>query len=165
MRSCSQAAAPEAWNNLLPDWFMGSASWMGAQKKDPTGQNFDPQAESNEYPVHEVRLDAYFISKYELTQGQWARIVRERSRPSLNLAGFTPVGSPPFSRATFVSGTRLANHAVGLHVPADRGVRTEWSQLRIGLDQRRQIVVMQFVAPMLVGPILERQLFHQRRSQ
>jgi serine/threonine protein kinase/formylglycine-generating enzyme required for sulfatase activity len=34
-----------------------------------------------ERPVHPVQLDAYFISKYEMTQGQWVRVVG--SNPSI----------------------------------------------------------------------------------
>jgi formylglycine-generating enzyme required for sulfatase activity len=57
----------------------GGKSWMGAQKDDPNGQNFDPAAESDE-SVHEVELSPYFLSKYEMTQGQWERIAA--SNPS-----------------------------------------------------------------------------------
>jgi serine/threonine protein kinase/formylglycine-generating enzyme required for sulfatase activity len=46
---------------------------MGAQKKDFEKPPYDPQATQDESPVHEVSLGAYFLSKYELTQGQWAR--------------------------------------------------------------------------------------------
>ena len=57
----------------------GGTFWMGAQKTDPEGPNYDPQAESIESdkegnPV-EVVLDPYFLSKYEMTQGQWEGFV------------------------------------------------------------------------------------------
>jgi len=52
----------------------GGTFAMGAQS-DPAEANFDPQAGGNESPVHEVTLDAYFLSKYELTQGQWEQFV------------------------------------------------------------------------------------------
>lgn len=48
--------------------------WMGAQSGDPQGRNYDPEAEEDEGPVHEVELSAYFLSKYEMTQGQWERL-------------------------------------------------------------------------------------------
>ncbi len=51
----------------------GGTFWMGAQAVEPEGRNYDPQAQSDESPVHEVELSAYFLSKYELTQGQWKR--------------------------------------------------------------------------------------------
>ena len=36
--------------------------------------NFDPDAYGEEMPVHEVALDPFFISKYEMTQGQWQHL-------------------------------------------------------------------------------------------
>jgi formylglycine-generating enzyme required for sulfatase activity len=51
----------------------GGTFWMGAQNK-PGAQNHDPAASSDEGPVHEVELSPYFLSKYEMTQGQWQRI-------------------------------------------------------------------------------------------
>ncbi len=54
---------------------------MGAQKgrsKDPaSGPNRDPFAQEKDGPVHEVTLDPFFLSKYEMTQGQWQRIAHE----------------------------------------------------------------------------------------
>jgi serine/threonine protein kinase/formylglycine-generating enzyme required for sulfatase activity len=52
----------------------GGTFWMGAQKDDPAGHNYDPQAEGDEGPVHEVDLTAFFLSKCELAQGQWVRL-------------------------------------------------------------------------------------------
>jgi len=45
--------------------------WMGAQNTDEAEPNYDSGALDAEGPVHEVRLSAYFLSKYEMTQGQW----------------------------------------------------------------------------------------------
>ena len=44
---------------------------MGAQSADPKKRNYDPKAYFNESPVHEVPLPPFFLSKYEMTQGQW----------------------------------------------------------------------------------------------
>ena len=49
----------------------GGTFLMGSQKKDPDEPNFDPNGQSGESPVHKVALGAYFMSKYEMTQGQW----------------------------------------------------------------------------------------------
>ena len=46
---------------------------MGAQGKDKQSGSYDPEAASSEGPVHEVVLSAFFLSKYEMTQGQWVR--------------------------------------------------------------------------------------------
>ena len=56
---------------LLP----GGTFRMGAQRTDPGGPNYDPQARDNESPVHAVTLSAFFLSKYEMTQAQWERFV------------------------------------------------------------------------------------------
>ncbi|MCC7015500.1 MAG: SUMF1/EgtB/PvdO family nonheme iron enzyme [Planctomycetes bacterium] len=63
----------------------GGTFWMGAQNK-PGAQNHDPLAGSEEGPVHEVELSPYFLSKYEMTQGQWQRIA------ATNPSGYQPPG-------------------------------------------------------------------------
>ena len=59
---------------LLP----GGRFGMGAVPPDDDhplgGPNVDPEAKWAEGPVHEVELDAFFISKYELTRGQARRL-------------------------------------------------------------------------------------------
>jgi formylglycine-generating enzyme required for sulfatase activity len=52
----------------------GGRFQMGAQASDPAGANYDPDAQEDEAPVREVRLSPYFVSKYEMTQGQWERL-------------------------------------------------------------------------------------------
>ncbi|MEQ1892473.1 MAG: bifunctional serine/threonine-protein kinase/formylglycine-generating enzyme family protein [Planctomycetota bacterium] len=54
---------------LLP----GGRFLMGSQALDPDQPNYDPWAEPNEAPVHEIELSPFFVSKYELTWGQWTR--------------------------------------------------------------------------------------------
>jgi formylglycine-generating enzyme required for sulfatase activity/serine/threonine protein kinase len=51
----------------------GGTFWMGAQSADPAAPNYDKLALNVEGPVHEVMLSPYFLSKYEMTQGQWLR--------------------------------------------------------------------------------------------
>ncbi len=55
----------------------GGKFWMGAQGTDKDKPNYDPGAAVgalDEGPVHEVTLSAYFLSKYEMTQGQWQHL-------------------------------------------------------------------------------------------
>ena len=54
----------------------GGKFFMGGQKDRTDTPNYDPEivAGSDEGPVREVELAPYFLSKYELTQGQWARL-------------------------------------------------------------------------------------------
>ena len=47
---------------------------MGAQRDDPEARNYDSQAGGDEGPVHEVALSPFFLSKYEMTQGQWQHV-------------------------------------------------------------------------------------------
>jgi formylglycine-generating enzyme required for sulfatase activity len=56
---------------LLP----GGTYQMGAQKEDPGGPNYDPEAEDDEGPVHEVTLRPFLIAKCELTQSQWKSVM------------------------------------------------------------------------------------------
>ena len=59
----------------------GGTFLMGSQSDDPAGLNYDENHRSDEV-LHEVALDPYFLSKYELTQGQWERIMGPGSNPS-----------------------------------------------------------------------------------
>jgi formylglycine-generating enzyme required for sulfatase activity len=56
---------------LLP----GGVFLMGAQATNPSDPNYDPQALGSEGPVHQTTLSPFFLSKYEMTQGQWSRFV------------------------------------------------------------------------------------------
>jgi formylglycine-generating enzyme required for sulfatase activity len=62
---------------LLP----GGKFWMGASKDPDAPHNYDKDAASDEGPVHEVELSAFFLSKYEMTQGQWKQL--SGTNPSL----------------------------------------------------------------------------------
>jgi formylglycine-generating enzyme required for sulfatase activity len=62
---------------------------MGAQKDDSGAPNYDPAAEHNEGPVHEVTLDWFFLAKHELGQAQWA-LLTGGERPSLTQPGSDP---------------------------------------------------------------------------
>jgi len=64
----------------------GGASWLGAQKSDPDGRNYDPRAKDNEGPVHLVYLSPFLLSKYELNQAQWIRLCG--TNPSFSSEGF-----------------------------------------------------------------------------
>ena len=74
---------------LLP----GGTFHMGAQTGTggADGRNIDPRATAIEQPVHPVSLAPFFLAKYEVTQGQWMRIMGEN--PSAYPAG-REVGDP-----------------------------------------------------------------------
>ena len=99
----------------------GGTFWMGAQKEDPQGRNYDAHAEPDEGPVHEVTLDAFFISKYEMTQGQWERFTGEN--PSTYPPGFNAVGiihnaSHPVENVSWEDCTRVTSR-LGLVLPTE----------------------------------------------
>jgi formylglycine-generating enzyme required for sulfatase activity len=59
------------------------AFWMGAQNEDMAEPNYDPECIYDERPEHKVTLSAFFLSKYEMTQGQWVRTSKgDRPNPS-----------------------------------------------------------------------------------
>ncbi|MEW6746258.1 MAG: SUMF1/EgtB/PvdO family nonheme iron enzyme [Planctomycetota bacterium] len=70
---------------LLP----AATFFMGATRL-PAGPNYDPDAGWVERLVRPVSLDAFFISKYEVTQGQWLRLTGEN--PSAYAPGFSVEG-------------------------------------------------------------------------
>jgi formylglycine-generating enzyme required for sulfatase activity len=51
----------------------GDSFLMGSQDEHPGKDNYDPDAGGNEQ-VHRLHLDSFFLSKYEMTQGQWRRL-------------------------------------------------------------------------------------------
>ncbi|MFI5403648.1 MAG: formylglycine-generating enzyme family protein, partial [Planctomycetota bacterium] len=68
----------------------GGTFRMGAQSTDPGAPNFDPQAEDDESPVHEVTLSPYFLAKHECTQAQWEAM--SGARPSAYHPGHRHLG-------------------------------------------------------------------------
>ncbi len=73
---------------LLP----GGEFVQGAQSTDPGGRNHDPDAGDREGPPQRVRLDPFFLSKYEMTQAQWERFTDDN--PTTYRAGRTYGGMP-----------------------------------------------------------------------
>jgi formylglycine-generating enzyme required for sulfatase activity len=65
---------------LLP----GGSFRMGAQAVDPREPNYSVHAIGNEAPLTTIELRPFFLSKHELTQGQWLRCT-----------GANPSGYPP----------------------------------------------------------------------
>ncbi|HKD99622.1 MAG TPA: SUMF1/EgtB/PvdO family nonheme iron enzyme, partial [Planctomycetota bacterium] len=76
----------------------GGTFAMGAQATSPGAPHFDPTAEPTQGPVRDVTLDPYFLSKFEMTQGQWIRLTG--SNPSRYYSGFeTRLQPGPVTRA------------------------------------------------------------------
>ncbi|MBP5557188.1 MAG: SUMF1/EgtB/PvdO family nonheme iron enzyme [Bacteroidales bacterium] len=57
--------------------------YMGSQKIDSLGNNYDTFTQPNESPVHEVRISTpFYINKYEITQREWSVIMAEEDHIS-----------------------------------------------------------------------------------
>jgi formylglycine-generating enzyme required for sulfatase activity/serine/threonine protein kinase len=115
----------------------GGSFWQGAQATDPQGRGFDPQAQTWEGPVHEVLLSPYFISKFEMTQGQWERFTGRN--PSQAVPGTTFSGRPvtrlqPVEQVNWFEAVDVLKR-MGLELPTEAqwehaargGTDTPWS--------------------------------------
>ncbi len=93
----------------------GGTFTMGSQKDDPAAPLYDPLAKEDETP-HRVTLAPYFVSKYEMTQGQWARVTG--LRPSLFAAGDRGGDDHPVERVTWIDCAKALKKA-GLVLPTE----------------------------------------------
>jgi len=116
---------------LLP----GGTTWLGSQA-DPAGPNYDPAYSSDAKwapsvgAVREVSIPAFFTSKYEMTQGQWARFTGQR--PSQDADELLP-GDRPVNAVTWNECATVLER-MGLALPtgnqweyaARAGTETPW---------------------------------------
>jgi formylglycine-generating enzyme required for sulfatase activity len=122
---------------LLP----GGTFTMGAQGSDPDGRNYDPEADSDEGPPREVRMPAFFVSKYEMTQGQWLHFTGvnpSRDNPQTYGRSWNKEGEPgdllhPVEQVSWLDCTAVLER-LGLELPreaqweygARAGTTTAW---------------------------------------
>ena len=101
--------------------------WMGSQNLNPASENYERENRENEDPVHEVELSAYFLSKYEMTQGQWKRLTgRNPSRDGpdgqyekfFNKDGADGTLLEPVEQVTWI-GCMRAFSKIGLTLPSE----------------------------------------------
>jgi formylglycine-generating enzyme required for sulfatase activity len=93
---------------LLP----GGKFWMGAQRTDPDGQNYDLVADDDAGPVHEVILSPFLIGKHEVTQAQW------RAAMGSNPSKFTGDDDRPVEQVSWED-IQLFERKTGLRLPTE----------------------------------------------
>ena len=64
---------------LIMKYVEGGTFMMGAQRKDPNGPNYDPEAANNEGPVHSVTVSSFYIGEIEVTRGLWRKVMENDS--------------------------------------------------------------------------------------
>jgi formylglycine-generating enzyme required for sulfatase activity len=117
---------------LLP----GGKFFMGAQKSDANGTNYDPQASADEGPVSELTLGPFFLSKYEMTQDQWLRITGKNPsayHPGNYYGGKAVTLLHPVEQVSWSEATRILDR-FGLRLPTEAqweyaaraGTSTSW---------------------------------------
>lgn len=131
---------------LLP----GGEGKLGSQRDDPAAARFDPLTKSQDEPVATIgMLEPFFLSKYELTQGQWWRMAR--AQPSAYNSGLQSSGYPRIMPSHPVetvsqSEARRVLARNGLSLPTE--TQWEWGaraagELRFGVTANEVVVSQQ----------------------
>src|SRR5262249_11696324 len=55
----------------------GGSFWMGAQKKDRKGRNYDPDADDDEAPVRREEVRTFWMRRYPVTVAEYSRFEAE----------------------------------------------------------------------------------------
>jgi formylglycine-generating enzyme required for sulfatase activity len=74
-----QAGDPRLDHNDAAYWVRveGRPFWMGAQKADPKGRNYDPEADLDESPVHQVEVQPFAMGRYPVTVLNYLQFVED----------------------------------------------------------------------------------------
>jgi formylglycine-generating enzyme required for sulfatase activity len=102
---------------LLP----GGSFTMGAQSTDPNGANYDPAADAKESPPNAVTLAPFFMSKYEMTQGQWLRFTGQNPsvyNPTTEVAGKANDLTHPVEQVNWIECDEVLGE-LGLKLPTE----------------------------------------------
>ncbi|MEZ5966511.1 MAG: SUMF1/EgtB/PvdO family nonheme iron enzyme [Planctomycetota bacterium] len=101
---------------LLP----GGLARIGSQT-DRDKPNYDSEAGTDEQPVVEVTLDPYFLSKYEMSQGQWVRLAGPNPshyQPGEHWGDHEITLAHPVERVSWIDCTSILR-PLGLELPTE----------------------------------------------
>lgn len=102
---------------LLPGGKFDMGAVPPSRQYPANSPNVDPFADRSNGPIHSVTLKPFFISKYEMTQGQWIALTRENpSRPYDNFAADAP--SRPVDSVSWDM-CQLVLPKIGLMLPSE----------------------------------------------
>jgi hypothetical protein len=82
-----------------------------------------------------------------------------------DLSGVAPYFGAHFAGTLAATEPRLAQQAMSLHIPLDRGIGGEPSQERIDLGQSGEVVVVKLVAPVRVITVVKLKSLGERSRQ
>ncbi len=89
----SITSPPQSFEGIRFVLIPGGMTVLGSQSDNQNRPNYDHKAQSAHDRVTTVALEPYFLSKYELTQGQWARLT-DGDYPSFYRPGLRVEGTP-----------------------------------------------------------------------
>lgn len=72
----------------------GGTFKMGAQKESSVKDNYDPDAEVDESPVHQVTLSDYYMGEFEVTQELWEAVMGSDAYPTASTCAQFPQYGP-----------------------------------------------------------------------
>jgi formylglycine-generating enzyme required for sulfatase activity/serine/threonine protein kinase len=114
----------------------GATASIGSQGTDAGGTNYDPDFEDGDALLHEVTIEPFFLSKYEMTQSQWHRVTG--NNPSYWLAettqnGLQVAGTHPVEQVSWTDCVQVLSR-FGLELPTEAewehscrgGTQTPW---------------------------------------
>ena len=94
--------------------------YMGAQKENLEGLNYDANAFGIESPVHQVSLNAFSIGKFEVTQAQW--VAAMGSNPSTIQGDNLPVENVTWEQVQEFITLLIENSGLNYRLPTE----AEW---------------------------------------
>jgi formylglycine-generating enzyme required for sulfatase activity len=117
---CGRVVKPETGIVLV--LLPGGVVHMGARRPSPgeprEGPNIDPHAAPQEAPIDHVRLDPFFISKFEMTEAQWVRVTGATHGADSLPGMWSAEKTTPVYAVDWYDGSRVLG-TIGLALPTE----------------------------------------------